>query len=80
MARRKRRHGRAGAVAALTLILTGAVAIWLGLHTLIGPGPTGFLMGFLAGAGSVLAVARPRLSLRVSTRGTRARPLGGRAR
>jgi len=71
MARRRRRRAGAGVVLA-----AGAVAAVLGLHAVLGTVAAAFLAGVITGAGAVLAVARPRLSLRVSTRGTRVRPVG----
>jgi hypothetical protein len=71
----RRRRGAAGVVLAAV-----AVAVVLGLHAVTGTAGAAFGAGVITGAGGVLAVARPRLSLRVSTRGTRARVLGRRPR
>lgn len=70
--RRKRRRTGVGALLAVAAV---TVALVLG-HSVIGTTATAFLAGLATGAAGVLTVARPRLSLRVSTRGTRARPLG----
>jgi hypothetical protein len=74
MARRRRGRCRLGAGA--ILLAAAAVAAVLGLHAVLGTVAAAFLAGVITGAAAVLAAARPRLSLRVSTRGTRARPLG----
>jgi hypothetical protein len=66
MARRRRRGHRTGA--GVGLAVAGVAAI--------GTIATAFLAGLITGAGCVLAAVRPRLSLRVSTRGTRGRTLG----
>jgi hypothetical protein len=68
----RRRRGRIGAG---TILAVASVVVWLALHTVIGGTAAAFLAGMAMGTGAGLAVARPRLQLRVSTRGTRARPL-----
>jgi hypothetical protein len=73
MARRRRRH--LGAVVILTAL---GVAAAVGLHAVIGATASAFLAGLVTGAGGMTAVIRPRLSLRVTTRGTRPRPVRGR--
>ena len=70
----RRRRGRLGAGAVLAA--AAAVAAVLGLHAVLGTAAAAFGAGVITGAAVVLVMARPRLSLRVSTRGTRARPLG----
>lgn len=76
MTARRRRRGR-GRLAGLGVLLgLLAVAILAG-HAVVGSVPTAFLLGVIAGAGIVLGITRPRLSLRVSIRGTRPRPLRG---
>jgi hypothetical protein len=73
--RRKRGHHPALAVVLATVLAAVVLVLW---HAVIG---AAFIVGAITGAGCVLAVARPRLSLlfRASTRGTRTRtrPLGG---
>lgn len=71
MARRRRGHLGSGAVLA-----AAAAAAVLGAHAVLGTIAAAFLAGVFTGAAGVLTVARPRVSLRVSTRGTRARPPG----
>jgi len=72
--RKRKRNRRAGAAVVLAVVAAAAaLGLW---HAVIGTAATAFLAGVLTGAGCVLAVARPRLSLRVSTRGTRVRTLG----
>jgi hypothetical protein len=77
MARRRRGRRRRGAGAAI--LTAAAVAAVLGAHAVLGIVAAAFLAGMITGATTVLAVARPRLALRVSTRGTRARTLGEQA-
>jgi hypothetical protein len=69
-------RGRRGRLGVGVVLAAVAVAVVLGLHAVTGTAAAAFLAGVIVGAGGVLAVARPRLSLRVSTRGTRARTLG----
>jgi hypothetical protein len=76
MPQRRRGRGRLGA-GTVVLVAVAAAAV-LGVHAVLGTDVAGFVAGVIVGASAGLAVARPRLSLRVSTRGTRARPLGRR--
>jgi hypothetical protein len=71
MAARRRRGGGLSAlvvVLALGALAVGASGGTLGLVVAV------FGAGALTGAALVFAFVRPRVSLRVSTRGTRARP------
>jgi hypothetical protein len=74
MSPRRRTRRRRGCSAGVVLLFAAAVVV-LVLHRFIGTFAAGLVAGMLLGAGAVLRAARPRLSLRVSTRGTRAREL-----
>lgn len=77
---RNRRHGGGGgAFVVLAVVVAASVLV---LHAYNGMFPAivvgiaaGFLAGLVLGAGGVISAFRPRLALRVSTRGTRARDL-----